>query len=97
MEGLYDDRKRALVIRLEAGDTVIERCSNYCSTTLNLAHALMHAAIQKDWKITIEARAMTSEQYDAMRAKFEESATGEMMALQFEDALKEAAEQGGTS
>jgi hypothetical protein len=91
-EGLYDDRKRALVIRLEAGDTVIERASNYCSTTLNLAHALMHAAIDKDWKITIEARAMESSEYDAIRAKFESEATGEMMALQFESALKAAAE-----
>jgi hypothetical protein len=81
------------VTRLECEGIVIERCSNWCETTMNLAHALMHVGKgHEGWRVTIEAREMTSEAYDAMRAKFEDESVAEMIALDASAMLKEAVE-----
>jgi hypothetical protein len=87
-EGKYG---KALIVRLECGDVVLERCSNWCGTTLNMAHAFMHVTGDKEWTVTITAKEMTSEDYDAMRKKFEREGTAEMLALSFAGDLEAAA------
>lgn len=91
------DYKPAIVTRLECGDAVIERCSNWHESALGLAHTLMHAGESsgKDWKVTIEARQMEPEEFDAMRAKFQESALSELIALDFSKMLATTASEGG--
>lgn len=87
----YDKTGRALVVRLESGGTVVERASNFCSSTLDHAHALLHAAKDLDFKITIEARHLSGEEYDAIRATYHDGAMGELIAMQVAPALFEAA------